>query len=141
VDIAPSHGHDRPTMSDDEKREPKPNPVDDLKQGLGLLLRAAKGAASALPTDKIEDAVKDGAKEVTRAFETVATEIDKLVTKATTSGAPGEGRPEPPEPTTAAGVAQAKEQHDAEVQSTGAPAERRVDDAYAPEPPKGPRVG
>jgi hypothetical protein len=33
----------------------KPKPVDDLKEGLGLLFRAAKGAVERLPTDKLED--------------------------------------------------------------------------------------
>jgi hypothetical protein len=37
----------------------KPKPVDDLKAGLGLLFRAAKGAVDRLPTDKLEDVVKD----------------------------------------------------------------------------------
>ena len=39
----------------------KPKPVDDLKQGLNLLFRAAKGAVDKIPTDKIESAVKGGA--------------------------------------------------------------------------------
>jgi hypothetical protein len=126
----------------------KPKPVDDLKQGLNLLFRAAKGAVDKLPTDKIEAAVKDGAKEVGKAFETVANEIDKVVTKATGSApapqgpppypAPG-SNPHPPEPTTAEGIAQAKDQHDAdEAKKKNEP---HYDDAYAPEPPKGPRIG
>jgi hypothetical protein len=116
----------------------KPKPVDDLKQGLNLLFRAAKGAVDKIPTDKIEGAIKDGAKEVGKAFETVANEVDKVFQKGT--GAPGPG-PQPPEPTTAEGVAQAKEQHDAEEQKKNAPPEH-FDDAYGPEPaPKGPRVG
>lgn len=116
----------------------KPKPVDDLKAGLGLLFRAAKGAVDKLPTDKIEGAVKDGAKEVGRAFETVANELDKAFSRATGSAPPPpEGGP-PPEPTTAEGIAQAKEQHDAEEAKKHEPP---FDDAYAPEPPKGPRVG
>lgn len=138
-------------MSDD-----KPKPVDDLKQGLGLLFRAAKGAVEKIPTDKIESAVKDGAKEVGKAFETVATEIDQVITKATTSSgsqppAQQHGQPQPPpganahppEPTTAEGIAAAKAQHDAEEakKKEGQPAPH-WDDAYAPEPPpKGPRTG
>jgi hypothetical protein len=124
----------------------KTKPVDDLKQGLGLLFRAAKGAVEKLPTDKIEGAVKDGAKEVGRAFETVANELDKAFTNATHR--PGSQPPaqvrdaQPPEPTTAAGVAQAHEQHQKdEAQKKDAPPEPHFDDAYAPEPPKGPRVG
>jgi hypothetical protein len=125
----------------------KTKPVDDLKQGLGLLFRAAKGAVEKLPTDKIEGAVKDGAKEVGRAFETVANELDKAFTNAThrTGSQPPVQAPpnaQPPEPTTAAGVAQANEQHQRdEAQKKDAPPEPHFDDAYAPEPPKGPRVG
>src|SRR5262245_27909055 len=44
LDSRPAHGHHRP-MSDD-----KSDPVDDLKQGLGLLFKAAKGAVEKLPT-------------------------------------------------------------------------------------------
>jgi hypothetical protein len=125
----------------------KPKPVDDLKQGLNLLFRAAKGAVEKLPTDKIEGAVKDGAKEVGRAFESVANELDKAFSTATHR--PGSQPPpqaptnaQPPEPTTAAGVAQANEQHQKdEAQKKDAPPEQHFDDAYAPEPPKGPRVG
>jgi hypothetical protein len=126
----------------------KPKPVDDLKQGLNLLFRAAKGAVDKLPTEKIEGAVKDGAKEVGKAFETVANEIDKVINKATgvtphqpppPHPAPG-SNPHPPEPTTAEGIAQAKEQHDADEAKKNAPP-AHYDDAYAPEPPKGPRIG
>ena len=121
----------------------KPKPVDDLKQGLGLLFRAAKdtvkGAVDKIPTDAIESAVKGGAKEVGKAFETVAHELDTALSKATGSKPPS---PQPPEPTTAEGVAQAKAQHDAEeAKKQGQPAPK-FDDAYAAEPnPKGPRVG
>lgn len=127
----------------------KPKPVDDLKQGLNLLFRAAKGAVDKLPTDKIEGAVKDGAKEVGKAFETVANEIDKVINKATGSAphppppphpAPG-SNPHPPEPTTAEGITQAKEQHDADEARKNPQPPQHYDDAYAPEPPKGPRVG
>jgi hypothetical protein len=123
----------------------KPKPVEDLKQGLNLLLRAAKGAASKLPTDKIEGAVKEGAKEVGKAFETVANELDKAFTSVTRGSQsppprPGPGSdPHPPEPTTAEGIAQAKGQHDAEEAQKN---EKPFDDAYAPEPDKrGPRIG
>ncbi len=60
-------------MPDDEK----PNPVDDLKKGLGLLFRAAKTAVDKLPTGKLEDVVMSGAREVSRAVENVAETIDK----------------------------------------------------------------
>jgi hypothetical protein len=119
-------------MSDEKSK-----PVDDLKQGLNLLFRAAKGAVDKIPTEKIEGALKDGAKEVGKAFETVANEVDKVFQH----GAP-QGQAQPPEPTTAEGIAQAKEQHDAEEKKNAPP--EHFDDAYGPEPtapPKGPRVG
>ena len=116
----------------------KPRPVDDLKQGLNLLFRAAKGAVDKIPTDKIEGVLKDGAKEVGKAFETVANEVDKVFSHGV---AQGPQPPQPPEPTTAEGIAQAKEQHDADGKKNAPP--ERFDDAYGPEPtgPKGPRVG
>lgn len=102
-------------MSDD-----KPNPVDDLKQGLGLLFRAAKGAVERLPTDKVEDVAKDAAKEVARAFESLGQEVEKVIhPKKADSQSPPPAAPE-------AG---------AEAEP---PAEKRYDDAYAPEPPKKP---
>jgi hypothetical protein len=55
------------------------DPLTDLKEGLGLLFRAAKGAAHRLPTDKLEGVAKDAAKEVGRAIESLGNEIDKLV--------------------------------------------------------------
>ena len=63
-------------MPDDEK----PNAVDDLKKGLGLLFRAAKTAVDKLALtngSKIEDVVMSGAREVGRAVENVAGTIDR----------------------------------------------------------------
>jgi hypothetical protein len=119
-------------MSDD-----KPKPVDDLKQGLNLLFRAAKGAVDALPTERLEGAVREGAKEVGKAFESVATEIDKVVTNVTTRGgsSPPAHNPQPPAATAAEAEAEAKKNEQPP---------QHYDDAYAPEPPapgKGPRVG
>ena len=121
-------GHHPRTMSDD-----KPKPVDDLKQGLNLLFRAAKGAVDKIPTDKIEGAMREGAKEVGKAFETVATEIDKVVTNVTTRSGSS-----PPPHAPAASAA------DAGAEKKDEPPAQHYDDAYAPEPPapgKGPRVG
>lgn len=100
-------------MSDD-----KPKPMDDLKEGLGLLFRAAKGAVEKLPTAKIEEVVKDAGKEVSRAFDSLEKEVEKAFGKEPTRHAP------PPTP----------------------PEEKKWDDGYAPEPgndetPRGPRVG
>lgn len=60
-------------MADDKK----PDPVEDLKKGLGLLFRAARTAVDELPTGKLEEAVKSGAREVGRAIENVTNTIDK----------------------------------------------------------------
>ena len=124
-------------MSDD-----KPKPVDDLKEGLGLLFRAAKGAVESIPTEKlegvtgkiegvagkIEGVAKDAAKEVGRAFESIGGEVDKLIH-------PNKGS-QPPQgaaPPAANAAAPAPEAPKEEV---------KYDDGYAPEPPpKGPRVG
>lgn len=107
----------------------KPKPVEDLKLGLNLLFRAAKGAVESLPTSKLEEAVKDGAREVGRAVETVATEIDKVIGRAT-------GTPPPPP----AAPTESAEAGPAAPPPAEAP---RYDDGYAPEPaqpPRGPRV-
>ncbi len=109
-------------MSDD-----KPKPLDDLKNGLGLLFRAAKGAvetvADKVPTEKIENAATDAVKEVGRAMETVGAEIEKAIGSVTGSK-PAEPAPPP------------------EAQEPAAPPPQEpFDDAYAPDPPKGPRVG
>ena len=66
-------------MSDDPQK--KPDPIEDVRKGLGLLLRAATTAVNALPTDKFETAVVSGVKEVGRAIENVAQAIDKEVFK------------------------------------------------------------
>lgn len=66
-------------MSAEDDKGRKADPVEDLKKGLGLLFRAAKGAVDQLPTDKLEDAVKTGAREVGRAIENVTETIEKEV--------------------------------------------------------------
>jgi hypothetical protein len=62
--------------SDDDKQ---PNPLEDVRKGLGLLFRAAKTAAQKLPTKNFEEVVVSGAKEVGRAVENVAQTIEKQV--------------------------------------------------------------
>ena len=114
-------------MSDD-----KPKPVDDLKEGLGLLFRAAKGAVERLPTGNIESVAKDAVKEVGRAFESIGNEIDKAIGKATGSSPPPPQGPPP---------AEAKRDEKEEKKDEPPKDERRYDDGYAPESPKGPRIG
>jgi hypothetical protein len=98
-------------MSDD-----KPKPLDDLKQGLGFLFRAAKGvaevAAEKIPSGKLEDAARDAVREVGRALETVGGEIDKAWTKATGATPPPDASAPPSAPTTqgSPGVAPAEDE-------------------------------
>lgn len=114
----------------------KPKPVDDLKEGLGLLFRAAKGAVEAIPTEKldgvtgkIESVAKDAAKEVGRAFESLGSEVEKIVHPNKPNTQPPQGAAPPA--TNAAPPAPEPPKE-----------EVKYDDGYAPEPPpKGPRVG
>lgn len=62
--------------------EKKPDPIEDVRKGLGLLFRAAKNAVSELPTGKVEEAVATGLREVGRAVESVASTIEREVFKS-----------------------------------------------------------
>ncbi len=115
----------------------KPKPVDDFKQGLGLLFRAAKGVVDKLPTGAIEDAVKDGAKEVGRAFETVASELDKAFASVSRGTASAPSPPESPKAASAPAPAEGPASQGTEPKASAPP----FDDASAHEPPKGPRIG
>src|SRR5690348_14019332 len=84
-------------MSAEDDKGKKGDPVDDLKKGLGLLFRAAKGAVDQIPTDKLEDVVKTGAREVGRAIENVTETIEKEV-----FGIPPKKKPSAPPPADAA---------------------------------------
>jgi hypothetical protein len=112
-------------MSDD--KPDKPDPIEDVRKGLGLLFRAAKGALDQLPTRKVEDAVLTGAREVGRAIENVTGAIDKQFFKRDAE-AHAEAVPPPGS-------------KDAPPADPGAPRAK----ADAPKPPedepKGPRVG
>jgi hypothetical protein len=59
----------------------KPDPLDDVRKGLGLLFRAAKTAVEKLPKEKVEGAVISTAREVGRAVGNVASAIEKQVLK------------------------------------------------------------
>jgi hypothetical protein len=101
----------------------KPNPLTDVRKGLGLLLRAARTAASKLPSKNLEEAVLTGAREVGRAFENVATTVEReLFGKkpppgasdpsssspspgASSAGPPKRGEREDPPPGNGAGLA------------------------------------
>jgi hypothetical protein len=79
-------------MPDDDK----PNPIEDLRKGLGLLFRAARTTIEQLPTDKLEEAVISGAKEVGRAIENVAQTVEQQVFRKPTAKDGAEAKPEDP---------------------------------------------
>jgi len=62
-------------MADDDK----PDPIEDVRKGIGLFLRAAKTTLEKLPTKDFEEAVVTGAREVGRAIENVSKTIEKEV--------------------------------------------------------------
>jgi hypothetical protein len=64
----------RVTMSDD-----KPSALDDVRKGLGLLIRAARTTVEKLPTKDLEEAVVTSAREVGRAIENVGKTIEREV--------------------------------------------------------------
>jgi hypothetical protein len=76
-------------MPDDEK----PNPLEDLRKGLGLLIRAAKTTIEKIPTGELEEAVVSGAKEVGRAIENVAHTVEKQVLRKPTVRTPTDSPP------------------------------------------------
>jgi hypothetical protein len=66
-------------MTDDEKKK-DPDPVEDLRAGLGLLFRAARGAVERIPSHKIEELVKEGTDKVGKAFHKVPTDkVEEIV--------------------------------------------------------------
>jgi len=79
-------------MPDDDK----PNPIEDLRKGLGLLIRAARTTIEQLPTNKLEEAVLSSAKEVGRAIENVAQTVEQQVFRKPTAKTdePHEKRPD-----------------------------------------------
>lgn len=62
-------------MPDDDK----PNPLEDVRKGLGLLFRAAKTSIEKLPTKDLEEVVVTSAREVGRALENVGKTIEREV--------------------------------------------------------------
>ncbi len=61
--------------------EEKPDPIEDVRKGLGLLFRAAKGAIDRLPTKDVEQVVVTSAREVGRALENVGKSIEREVNR------------------------------------------------------------
>jgi hypothetical protein len=98
-------------MPDDDKPNPKPDPLQDVRKGLGLLFRAAKTTVEKLPTKDLEEVVVTSAREVGRALENVGRSIEREVfgkkdggkSEAKDEGEASEKHPEkdeakPPEP-------------------------------------------
>ena len=75
----------------------KPNPLNDVVKGLGLLFRAAKTTVERLPTRDFEEAVVTSAREVGRALENVGKTIEREVFgKKAEPGAPSESKTDEP---------------------------------------------
>jgi hypothetical protein len=88
-------------MSDAPK---KPNPAEDLSEGLGLLFRAAKTAVEQIPTDSVESFMSTTAGAVGRAFDVVGGAIEREISgqpgaapPADAQGAPAEAPPAAPD--------------------------------------------
>lgn len=78
-----------PAMPDD-----KPNALEDVRKGLGLLFRAAKTTVEKLPTKDLEEVVVTSAREVGRAIESVGKTLEREVfgSKPGGAGAAGEAK-------------------------------------------------
>jgi len=79
-------------MSDD-----RPNPLTDVRKGLGLLFRAARTAVSRLPKGDLEETVVTSAREVGRAIENVATTLEREVERIVRNEPKAKGG-DPPKP-------------------------------------------
>jgi hypothetical protein len=113
-------------MAMSEENPDKPDPIEDVRKGRGLLFRAAKSTLDQLPTRQFEDAVVSGAREVGRAIENVTDAIDKQIFKRGSVPPNAEaGAPVQPE-----GSSEPKAEPPKESDSAGGGDE-----------PKGPRVG
>lgn len=74
-----------------DPNDPKnPDPIEDVRKGLGLLFRAARSVVREVPKEKIEEAVSTGLREVGRAVESVASTIEREVFRG------GGARPDAP---------------------------------------------
>jgi hypothetical protein len=84
LDIGRGRAQTEGAMPDD-----KPNPIEDVRKGLGLLFRAARGAVEKLPTKELEEVVVTSAREVGRALENVGKTIEREVTRVKDDLKPG----------------------------------------------------
>ncbi len=99
------------TMTD-EKRPDRPDPLEDVRKGLGLLFRAAQSTVASIPTERLEKVITTCAEEVRRAFVNVSQAIEREVHGYKATSAP------PPASASEAGPEGPKAQ---EPQGAGAP--------------------
>jgi hypothetical protein len=132
-------------MPGDDDKKTQSDPVDDLKKGIGLLFRAAKSAVDQLPTEKLEQVVVSGVKEVGRAIENVTDQIDRQIFHGKgTIPHPEDAKPAAP-PADAAAAPQAASATPPDAAHPPADAKKDdppADDKPAPDDdaPRGPRV-
>jgi hypothetical protein len=110
-------------MPDDQK----PDPIEDVRKGLGLLFRAARTTIEKLPTRDLEQAVVATAREVGRAIENVGKTIERDVFG---------GKPQPPPGPTVVEVqvTRPEDQHPEEPKpGEPAPEQARPDEPRPPE--------
>jgi hypothetical protein len=123
-------------MSDDNSE--KPDPIEDVRKGLGLLFRAAKSTLEQLPTQKLEEAVVTGAREVGRAIENVTEAIDQQLFKRPAGTSEGSSGGD----TSHASPGEAPRDAHGEAKSDGPTGSAdKGDGADETDPPRGPRVG
>ncbi len=115
-------------MSDDPKRAP----VEDLKEGLGYLIRAAKSAVERIPTQRVEDLAQGTMKDAADVFDKLGTRIDEVIHKASDAIASTAGNAPTAEPAASAAPP---------APAAAAPPAEPVhyDDAYAPDTGPEPR--
>jgi hypothetical protein len=85
-------------MPDDDKHDP----IEDVRKGLGLLFRAARGAVEKIPTKDLEQVVVTSAREVGRAIENVGKSIEREVNRVKDDLKPHGHAPPPAPPADAA---------------------------------------
>ena len=86
-------------MPEDEKSDP----IEDVRKGLGLLLRAARSTIEKVPAKDIEQAVVTTAREVGRAIGTIGKTIERDVfgnkeAEPSPTASPDTPPPKPDEP-------------------------------------------
>lgn len=91
------------------KRRASGDPVADLKQGFGLLIRAARTATQQLPTDRIEGAVREASREVERAARSIPTASLEAAVRLGVASVEAAAKRVPTERVTGAVVSSARE--------------------------------